>query len=127
MEEVVAGDIIAIAGLKEATVSNTICSPEIDQPLPAQPIDPPTLSMTFSVNDSPLSGQEGKNLVGKYNIKKVPTVLLSPEASAYEALSQVWERVGTVESDGVFVFREMEAINQTYKDLNNNKIVQAKS
>jgi GTP-binding protein len=59
VEEACAGDIVAIAGLPQATVSNTICLPEIMQPLPAQPIDPPTLAMTFRINDSPLAGTEG--------------------------------------------------------------------
>jgi GTP-binding protein len=54
-----AGDIVAVAGLPEATVSHTICAPEVTEPLPAQPIDPPTLSMTFRINDSPLAGTEG--------------------------------------------------------------------
>lgn len=65
VDEVHAGDIVAIAGLKEATVSNTICDPSIIKPLAAQPIDPPTLSMTFSVNNSPLSGQDGKNVTSR--------------------------------------------------------------
>ena len=59
VEEACAGDIVAIAGLPQATVSNTICVPEIMQPLPAQPMDPPTLAMTFRINDSPLAGSEG--------------------------------------------------------------------
>jgi GTP-binding protein len=59
VEEAEAGDIVAIAGLPLATVSNTICAPEVTAPLPAQPIDPPTLSMTFRINDSPLAGTEG--------------------------------------------------------------------
>lgn len=59
VEEAEAGDIVAIAGLPEATVSHTICAPEISEPLPAQPIDPPTLAMTFRINDSPLAGTEG--------------------------------------------------------------------
>jgi GTP-binding protein len=54
-----AGDIVAIAGLPEATVSHTVCDPEVIEPLPAQPIDPPTLTMTFRINDSPLAGTEG--------------------------------------------------------------------
>lgn len=57
-----AGDIIAIAGLEKATVSDTICVPETESALPAQPIDPPTLAMTFAVNDSPLAGREGNKL-----------------------------------------------------------------
>jgi GTP-binding protein len=59
VEEAAAGDIVAIAGLPEATVSHTICAPEVVFPLPAQPIDPPTLAMTFRINDSPLAGTEG--------------------------------------------------------------------
>ena len=59
VEEASAGDIVAIAGLPDATVSHTICAPEVTQPIPAQPIDPPTLAMTFRNNDSPLAGTEG--------------------------------------------------------------------
>jgi len=59
VEEGLAGDIVAIAGLPEATVSHTICDPQISTPLPAQPMDPPTLAMTFRINDSPLAGTEG--------------------------------------------------------------------
>jgi GTP-binding protein len=59
IEEGLAGDIVAIAGLPEATVSHTICDPQVSAPLPAQPIDPPTLAMTFRINDSPLAGTEG--------------------------------------------------------------------
>src|SRR5436190_1547154 len=54
-----AGDIIAISGLSKATVADTVCAPEIVQAMPAQPIDPPTIAMTVSVNDSPLAGREG--------------------------------------------------------------------
>ena len=54
-----AGDIVSIAGLQKATVADTICHPSISEAVEAQPIDPPTLSMTFRVNDSPLAGTEG--------------------------------------------------------------------
>ena len=54
-----AGDIVSLAGMTEATVANTICDPSINQPMFAQPIDPPTLSMTFRINDGPLAGTEG--------------------------------------------------------------------
>lgn len=54
-----AGDIVAIAGLTKATVADTLCDPSVDSPLTAQPIDPPTLSMTFRINDGPLAGKEG--------------------------------------------------------------------
>jgi len=54
-----AGDIVAIAGLSKATVADTLCALDVTDALPAQPIDPPTISMTVSVNDSPLAGREG--------------------------------------------------------------------
>jgi GTP-binding protein len=57
-----AGDIVAIAGLAVATVSDTLCDPAVQQPLPAQPVDPPTLSMTFRINDGPLAGREGSKV-----------------------------------------------------------------
>jgi GTP-binding protein len=62
VDEAFAGDIVAIAGLPQTTVSHTICAPEVSAPLPAQPIDPPTLAMTFRINDSPLAGTEGDKL-----------------------------------------------------------------
>jgi GTP-binding protein len=65
VEEAEAGDIVAVAGLPNATVSNTICAPEVETPLPAQPIDPPTLAMLFRVNDSPLAGTEGDKVTGR--------------------------------------------------------------
>ena len=58
-EGVEAGDIVAIAGLSKATVADTLCAMEVTEALPAQPIDPPTISMTVTVNDSPLAGREG--------------------------------------------------------------------
>jgi GTP-binding protein len=54
-----AGDIVAIAGLETATVADTLCDLTVEAPIPAHPIDPPTLAMTISVNDSPLAGREG--------------------------------------------------------------------
>jgi GTP-binding protein len=54
-----AGDIVAIAGVTDATVADTLCDPSVEVPLPAQPIDPPTLTMTFRINDGPFAGQEG--------------------------------------------------------------------
>jgi len=65
VEEAGAGDIVAVAGLPSATVSNTICAPDVETPLPAQPIDPPTLAMIFRVNDSPLAGTEGDKVTGR--------------------------------------------------------------
>jgi GTP-binding protein len=54
-----AGDIVAIAGLSKATVADTVAAPEVTAALPAQPIDPPTISVTISVNSSPLAGRDG--------------------------------------------------------------------
>ncbi len=60
-----AGDIIALAGFTDATVADTLCAPDVTEALNAQPIDPPTLAMTFSVNDSPLAGREGTKVTGR--------------------------------------------------------------
>jgi GTP-binding protein len=65
VEEADAGDIVALAGLPNATVAMTICDPSVETPIPAQPIDPPTLAMTFRVNDSPLAGTEGTKVTGR--------------------------------------------------------------
>jgi GTP-binding protein len=65
VEEAAAGDIIAIAGLENASVADTICAPSVDGPLEANPIDPPTLAMTFSINDSPLSGRDGDKVTSR--------------------------------------------------------------
>jgi GTP-binding protein len=54
-----AGDIVAIAGITQATVADTLCDPSVDRPFLAQPIDPPTLAMMFRINDGPFAGQEG--------------------------------------------------------------------
>ena len=62
IEEAVAGDIVTVAGMAKATVADTLCDPAIDVPLPAQPIDPPTISVTFGINDSPLAGRDGKKV-----------------------------------------------------------------
>ena len=65
IDEGVAGDIVALAGMPNVTVAMTVCDPSVDTPLPAQPIDPPTLAMTFRVNDSPLAGTEGSKVTGR--------------------------------------------------------------
>ncbi len=64
-DEVEAGDIVAVAGLSEATIPETIASPEVTAALPAIPVDPPTLSMTFRLNDGPLGGREGKKVTSR--------------------------------------------------------------
>ncbi|HLH10726.1 MAG TPA: translational GTPase TypA [Methylovirgula sp.] len=60
-----AGDIVAIAGLEKFNVADTLAAPEVSEPLQAQPIDPPTLSMTFMVNDSPFAGTEGDKVTSR--------------------------------------------------------------
>lgn len=65
VDEVQAGDICAIAGLSDATIPDTIASPEVAEPLHAIPVDPPTLSMTFRINDGPLGGREGKKVTSR--------------------------------------------------------------
>ncbi len=65
IEEGVAGDIIAIAGLSKGTVADTFCDLSVTEPLKAQPIDPPTVTMSFIVNDSPLSGTEGDKVTSR--------------------------------------------------------------
>ena len=65
VDEAQAGDIISIAGLTTATVANTIANPSVTEPLHAQPIDPPTLSMRFAVNDSPMAGREGSKVTSR--------------------------------------------------------------
>jgi GTP-binding protein len=65
LEEAQAGDIVALAGFDRATVADTLCDLEVEQALAAQPIDPPTLAMTFSANDSPLAGQEGQSVTAR--------------------------------------------------------------
>jgi GTP-binding protein len=60
-----AGDIVTIAGLSETTVGDTVCLPEVTEALKTIPIDPPTLAMTFAVNDSPLAGKEGTKLTSR--------------------------------------------------------------
>ena len=65
VDECEAGDIVAVAGLEDATVPDTIGAPELGQPLPAIPVDPPTLAMTFRVNDGPLGGKEGKKVTSR--------------------------------------------------------------
>ena len=62
IDEAVAGDIVTLAGMTKATVADTLCALEIDTALPAQPIDPPTITVTFGINDSPLAGRDGNKV-----------------------------------------------------------------
>ncbi len=65
VEEAEAGDIVAIAGFSKSTVADTLCDVAVTTPIIARPIDPPTISMTFSVNDSPLAGTEGDKVTSR--------------------------------------------------------------
>ncbi|MBM3571414.1 MAG: translational GTPase TypA [Alphaproteobacteria bacterium] len=65
VDEAEAGDIVALAGLVKATVADTVCDPQVSEPIRANPVDPPTLAMTFSINDSPLSGRDGDKVTSR--------------------------------------------------------------
>jgi GTP-binding protein len=65
VDSAVAGEIVAIAGFTTATVSDTLCAEEVKIPLKADPVDPPTLSMTLSINDSPFAGTEGTKVTSR--------------------------------------------------------------
>jgi GTP-binding protein len=65
IDEAVAGDIVAIAGLAKTTVADTVAALDATDAIPAAPITPPTLAMTFSINDSPLAGQEGDKVTSR--------------------------------------------------------------
>ena len=62
IDEAVAGDIVTLAGMSKATVADTLCALETDAALPSQPIDPPTITVTFGINDSPLAGRDGSKV-----------------------------------------------------------------
>jgi GTP-binding protein len=62
IDEAIAGDIVTLAGMTKATVADTLCALEIDTALPSQPIDPPTITVTFGINDSPLAGRDGSKV-----------------------------------------------------------------
>jgi GTP-binding protein len=65
VEEAIAGDIVSIAGLEKASVSDTLCDVSVAQPIKSTPIDPPTMAITISVNDSPLAGTEGSKVTSR--------------------------------------------------------------
>ena len=93
IEEAFAGDIIAIAGITESTVADTLCDLSITTPIQAQPIDPPTLAMMFRINDGPFVGQEGdkvqsrviRDRLFKESERNVAIrITESPDSDAYE-------------------------------------------
>lgn len=65
IEEGIAGDIVSISGFQKATVADTLCAQEVTEAIQAQPIDPPTLAMTFSINTSPLAGKDGDKVTSR--------------------------------------------------------------
>ena len=65
LQEAHAGDIVSIAGLTKATVADTLCAPDVMDPIASSPIDPPTLAMTFSINTSPFAGQDGTKVTSR--------------------------------------------------------------
>ncbi|WGJ61737.1 translational GTPase TypA [Wolbachia endosymbiont of Frankliniella intonsa] len=93
VEQAVAGDIIAIAGLEKASVSDTIAAPEVTTAISSTPVDPPTMGITISVNDSPFAGQEGTKLTStvikdrlyaEAETNVAITVTLAPSGEAFE-------------------------------------------
>ena len=70
-----------------------------------------------------MSSKEGKALIAEYGIEKVPTILIKGDAGAYPSLVKAWKSVGTVEQDGTYVFRKLEIIKKTYKDLATGEVV----
>ncbi len=71
IDEAVAGDIVSIAGMSKATVADTLCAPEVETAIPSLPIDPPTISVTFGINDSPLAGRDGKKVQSRVIRKRL--------------------------------------------------------
>jgi cold shock CspA family protein len=70
------------------------------------------------------SSNEGKSLISKYNITAVPTILITGDVSVYDPLAAIWPSVGSVEEDGVYVFRTMSAVRgSVYKDLSTGQVV----
>lgn len=73
-------------------------------------------------NSYDISEVKGNELVEKYSITKVPTIILSEDAKHYELFQSVWQQVGSIEDDGAYVFRSVEVMSGSYKDLENDEI-----
>lgn len=93
VDEVIAGDIVAIAGVESAGVSDTICDVSINEPIKSTPIDPPTMSINIGVNDSPLAGKEGSKVTSRVILDRLQkeamtnvaiTVTVDPQSESYE-------------------------------------------
>lgn len=117
------GQILGLVDLIYLTDST--CSDCYD----AQKTQRPILTQSFGIGFSSertvdVNSSEGQALVGQYKITKVPTILLSSDADQYAGLKNVWKSVGTVESDGRYIFREMARIGSViYKDLTSNEVI----
>ncbi len=88
-----AGDIVTVAGMSKATVADTLCDLSVEAAIPAQPIDPPTISVTFGINDSPLAGKDGskvqsrvirERLMKEAEINVAIKVTDSPQGDSFE-------------------------------------------
>jgi GTP-binding protein len=93
LTEIVAGDIIAIAGVEKASVADTICDLSLEQPIQSTPIDPPTMSINIGANNSPLAGQEGTKLTASLILERLKkeaetnvaiTITVNPEQESFE-------------------------------------------
>lgn len=71
-----------------------------------------------------ISEPEGKELLDKYSITKLPTIILSTDVSVYPAVTEVWREVGSVEDDGKYVFRDLSVLMETYKDLETGRLIE---
>jgi len=69
-----------------------------------------------------ISSEQGKKLVQKYNIAKVPTLILQGDVGAYETIKPFWEQIGSIESDGTVIFRKLELFKATHKDLTTGEV-----
>lgn len=87
------GDIVAIAGVKETSVADTICDPDLNTPIPSTPVDPPTMAITLSVNNSPLAGREGNKVTSRMILDRLKkedetnvaiTLAISSNGEAFE-------------------------------------------
>ena len=83
-DNITAGDIVAFSGLPDVTIGNTLCSPSNVEPLPFVKINDPTVEMTFSVNDSPLAGREGKFVTSRQIRDRLQKELLKDVALKVE-------------------------------------------
>jgi len=76
-----------------------------------------------NIKNLDISTKEGKDLINKYNITLVPTIILSKDAKEYASFISVWRQVGTVENDGTYIFRNLKAMGAPYKDLSTGTVL----